>query len=448
MERKKYHFIGIGGIGMSALANILLKKGERVSGSDLSSNYVTKGLIEAGAHIQSGHSGENIDPDMIVIYSTAVSKENEELQKALQIGIPLLHRSELLAQLMSEYAPLLVAGSHGKTTTSSLLAHVLADVHLDPSYAIGGVVRSLKANGGYGQGPYFVAEADESDGSFLTYPALGAIITNIDNDHLDYWMTTEALIAGFKRFADQIGSRDHLFWCADDSHLRSLCLPGTSYGFSQEAGLRITHFNQRGWTTLFTISFQGQEYKDIEIPLIGKHNVLNTAAVFGFGLRLNISEPLLRRALGSFQGVGRRVEKKGEAKAIEVYDDYAHHPTEILTTLKAIKSASEGKRLVVAFQPHRYTRTRDCMDQFPDAFVDADVLILADIYSAGEKSIDGITTERLLENIRNKIKDRVRYVPRQDLVRYLAGFLEPNDVLITMGAGDVTKVGPDLLMQL
>lgn len=447
VEQKRVHFIGIGGIGMSALAHILLGKGICVTGSDLSSNYALDSLQEKGVRIFIGHREENVEGASAVVYSSAVPVDNPELKRAKEKGVRLLHRSELLAQLMEGYAPLLIAGTHGKTTTASLLAHVLSHAGLNPCYAIGGMVKSLKSNGGYGTGPYFVAEADESDGSFLKYPAVGAILTNVDNDHLDYWVDEQALIEGFKTFSSQISLREYFFWCMDDQRLGPLAIKGKSYGFSEGADLRIVQARQEGWNSVFSLLFRGEEYRDIEMPLIGHHNVLNAAAVFGLCISLNLSEEMLRAAFKSFCGIGRRADKKGEANSIEIYDDYAHHPTEILTTLKALKAAIKDKRLIVAFQPHRYTRTRDCLDQFPDAFMEADGVILTDIYSAGESSVVGITEETLLEKMRSNRRDpgSITYVPRAELVQFLAGFLQPNDVLVTMGAGDVTQVGPQLL---
>ncbi len=448
MIQNAYHFIGIGGIGMSALARILLQRGGKVSGSDLAASAVTEKLQKEGAEVFIGHAASCVPPSATVVYSTAVTQQNPEFATAQLRQQPLLHRSGLLALLMKGYAPLLVTGTHGKTTTSSLLAHVLVDAGLDPCYAIGGVIRSLGENGGHGKGEYFVAEADESDGTFLNYPAFGAIITNIDQDHLDYWKSGEALQEGFKNFSEGVSSLDHLIWCADDERLTSLKLKGVSYGFDEHADVHVENYNQVGWKNFFDLSFEGTKYLDIEIPLVGGHNVLNAAAVFGLALRLNLSEEAIRQAFGDFKGVGRRTEKKGEAGGVSVYDDYAHHPTEIYATLRAMKNAMGGKRLVVAFQPHRYTRTKDCLEEFPEAFEHADVLILTDIYSAGEKLIPGVTAEMLLNKIKAHSSVHASYVPRPDLALYLADFLCPDDVLVTMGAGDVTRVGPEVLQKM
>ncbi len=443
MERQ-YHFIGIGGIGMSALAHFLLQKGVKVSGSDVAPSPMLEQLENKGAKIFIGHSSDNIKDPAVVIYSTAVAKENPEIVQAGLNGVPLLHRSELLHHLMEGYSPLLVTGTHGKTTTSSLLAHLLVDAGLEPAYAVGGLINSLGSHGGHGKGSWFVAEADESDGSFLAYSPYGAIITNIDNDHLDYWQTLDKMKEGFQKFIHLVESPKHLFYCGDDEILCSLKPKGVSYGFDEKNDLYIENFRQEGWKNIFDLKFEGVEYAEIEIHLIGGHNVLNSAAVFGLGTRIGIPEEKIRKAFSNFTGVSRRSELKGEKKGISVFDDYGHHPTEIFATLRAIKQAIHHRKLVVAFQPHRYSRTRDCLSEFGQAFESADQIILTDIYSAGEAPIPEVTSEILLSKIKESALD-ARYIARDKLSAFLANHLEPGDVLVTMGAGDITKVGPEVL---
>jgi UDP-N-acetylmuramate--alanine ligase len=445
---KHVHFIGIGGIGMSALALILLQKGVRVTGSDLSASYVVQKLRKAGAEVFIGHFAENVVGATEVVYNTQVVAGNPEYDAALAKKIKVIHRSDLLAELMEESDPLLVGGTHGKTTTSSLLAHTLFKAGEMPSYAIGGMVPSLGANGGFGLGRYFVAEACESDGTFLKYPAFGEIITNCDNDHLDFWKTEENLMNGYKLFAEKVAGRGPLFWCKDDEKLSSLNLQGISYGFNPLADLVITSFKQEGWKSLFSFTFRGKEYKEIALPLIGRHNVLNGAAVFGLCLTLNISEERLRAAFESFEGVGRRAEKKGEVGGVVFYDDYAHHPTEIAATLGAMRAAAKNGRLIVAFQPHRYTRTQDCMEQFPDAFKGIDELILTEIYPAMEKPIPGITSEVLMGKIKAKSAFPLHLVSRKEIALFLKQRLQPGDVLVTMGAGDITQLCPEIIQEL
>lgn len=446
--QEQYHFIGIGGIGMSALATILLQRGIRVTGSDAASSQVTDRLQKQGAEIFIGHAAAHLGNPSAVIYSTAVRETNPEVQQARHNGVPFLHRSGLLHRLMQGYSPLLVTGTHGKTTTSSLLAHLLMDAGYDPSWAVGGMISGLESNGGHGKGPWFVAEADESDGSFLSYQPFGAIVTNIDNDHLDYWKTLDHMIVGFDGFLHQVQSSGHLLWCGDDEILRSLKPKGFSYGFGAKNALRIENFRQDGWNNIFDLSFEGVEYPEIAIPLVGAHNVLNAAAVFGMGLGIDISEEKIRKAFGSFRGISRRAEWKGEQGEIDVFDDYAHHPTEIFATLRAIKQAIGIRRLVVAFQSHRYTRTRDCLHEFGPAFERADLLVLTDIYSAGESPIPEITGSVLLSSIRNSTVLDVRFAPLEKLPEFLVHLLQPQDVLLTMGAGDITLVGPEVLRML
>jgi UDP-N-acetylmuramate--alanine ligase len=439
----KYHFIGIGGIGMSALARILLKRGAKVQGSDPVSNYITEDLKKAGAEVFPQHSPAHLESPCTAIYGSAIKPEHPEYQAAVQQKFPLLHRSELLAQLMEGYKPLLVTGTHGKTTTSCLLTHVLHVAQLNPTFALGGVALNFYSNGEQGEGEYFIAEADESDGSFLQYPAFGAIITNIEEDHLDHWKTGTALIEGFRQFAAQVPSL--LWWCADDPILRSLSLKGHGYGFSKGADLQITSWHQDGFKLVLDLSFKRKTYSNVELSLIGKHNVENAAAVFGMALELGISEADIREAFKTFKGVKRRLENKGEKRGVSFYDDYAHHPTEIITTLKGIRKAIGERRLVVAFQPHRYTRVRDCFKEFITAFEAADVVFMTDIWSAGEKSIEGITTDRLYQEIKAANPLPVFYHPRTEYSAAIAKFLRPHDVVITLGAGDITDVCKEIL---
>jgi len=453
MLAQHYHFIAIGGIGMSALASILLERGTSVSGSDVVQSYVTKGLEKLGAKISIGHAAENLPPSAIIVYSTAITADNPEMAYAKKAGYPLIHRAELLAELMESHAALLVAGTHGKTTVSSLLAHVLVAAGASPSFAVGGIVQSLKKNGGAGSGPYFVAEACESDGTFLLYPGYGGIITNIDNDHLDYWKEMPALIDGYRRFIENMREKEHLYLCADDPVLKSLstgtkegsAIPTKTYGFDLSADVRIAQFRQHGWKIAIDLEIENRRYREIEIPLAGRHNAQNAAAVFALVLSLGITEDTIREGFLSFKGIARRLEKKGKMRGVEIYDDYGHHPTEIAATLEAVREGLQGRRLVVAFQPHRYTRTRDCLEEFGPSFRAADLVYVTDIYSAGEKPIPGIDTPALMAHMQKANLRMLRYSSRRELAQHLAKALCKDDTLITMGAGDITKVGGELL---
>lgn len=446
MKKHNYHFIGIGGIGMSGLARIALQKGEHVSGSDIRKSPVTEELQKAGASIFIGHLESNVPDECEIVYSTDISSDNPEMMRAKEKHFPLLHRSNFLARLMEGTFPLLVTGTHGKTTTSSLLSHMLFVLGEDPSYSIGGIVESLQSNGGWGKGKWFVAEADESDCSFSAYLPYGAIVTNIGIDHLNHWNSEENLLKGFHSFYEKIQNKELAFWCKDDTRLSSLNLEGPSYGFSEGADFQITKASYQGWKSVFTLKSGDLTWEDFEIPMIGAHSVLNATAVIALCLKLGFDSLQVREALKLFKGVKRRVEKKGEFDGITLYDDYGHHPTEITATLKALKTASPGRRVVVAFQPHRYSRTRDCFGEFAPALETADLVILTDIYSAGESPIDGISSLSLSETFEKK--DKSCYVPKQDLLKKLLEVLKPGDVFVSMGAGDITQIGPQLLERL
>jgi UDP-N-acetylmuramate--alanine ligase len=421
-----YHFIGLGGIGMSALARILLQKGKVVQGSDSKASQLLEELQKEGAKVRVGHIGDATK----VIYSSAIQDDHEELKQAKQKSLPLLHRSDLLHALMQGSKPLLVTGTHGKTTTSALLASVLVEAGWDPSFVIGGIHLDWKTNGRAGSGEYFVAEADESDGSFLKTIGFGAIVTNLDNDHLDYWKTPEKLEAAFGEFCAQ-ANPDYLFWCGDDPRLAQLNPKGISYGFGEGNLLQVC--------SPFSIVWDGVEYRDIALNLLGRHNMLNAAAVFGLCLRLGVPEVAIRSAFGHFAGTGRRLEWKGKNRhGIDVYDDYGHHPTEIRATLQALREKVHERRIVAVFQPHRYSRVRDLFEEFPGCLEGADLAIMTDIYSAGEREIEGL-------NDRFRASMGVLYTPREGLEAFVAEKLLPHDVVVTFGAGDITKSGPEIL---
>lgn len=445
MKKGKYHFIGLGGIGMSALARILLQKGCEVKGSDVAQTPLLQELEKEGAIVQVGHRAKAIEAGATVVYSGAVKEENVEYAEAKKLQLPLLHRSDLLDQLMKGKRPLLVTGTHGKTTTTALLTSVLLAAELHPSFVIGAILRSLETNGQAGKGVYFVAEADESDGSFLKTAPFGAIVTNLENDHLDYWKEEKQLDAAFGRFIALVQKPNHFFWCADDPRLSALCSVGHSYGFSENAHLRITAYRPIERGISFDLEWRGKKYSDVQLPLFGRHNALNGAAVFGLSLSLNIPEETIRRALKQFRGTARRLERKGEAYRLELYDDYAHHPTEITATLAALREQIGERRLIAVFQPHRYTRVRDLFREFATCFQDADAVILTDIYSAGEAPIEGITAETFCSYLREKLGAKLHFFPRSQLEKGAAKLFEPLDVVVLLGAGDITRAGVPLL---
>jgi UDP-N-acetylmuramate--alanine ligase len=442
---EKYHFIGIGGIGMSGLATILLEKKIMVSGSDISSTYITDRLKSCGAEINLGHDACYIKPGMTVVFSTDIKENNPEYMQAISLKCPIFHRSDFLGKLMEGYKSLAITGTHGKTTTTALLAWVLFQAGLDPAFAIGGVLPQLQTNARHGSGAYFIAEADESDGSFLKYPAYGAIITNVDLDHMDYFQSEERLIKAFKKFIEGTNRQDLLFWCYEDEKLRKIQPKGISYGFEPDSLLKGSSFRQEGWAIEFDVTFENKSFKNVKVPLIGRHNALNALAVFGLALKIGIKESKIRKAFDTFCGVARRCERKGEKNGVLIIDDYAHHPTEIQTTLRAIRHATEARRLVAVFQPHRFSRTKNCLGLYGKIFNKADFLVLTDIYGAGEKPIEGLSVQQIFSEIRSASSISCQYVERQNLVSALQAILRPNDVLVTLGAGDITYVGSQLL---
>lgn len=443
--KKRYHLIGIGGIGMSGLASLLYERGHEVSGSDLTANSLTETLKTLGVKVWIGHDAKHLPEDATVIYNTDIRESNPEYAQAKLLGCPLLHRSEMLANLMHEKSGLAVTGTHGKTTTSSLLAWVLHRANKTPSFCIGGILPAFSSNAKSGEGEYFVAEADESDSSFLKYHPEGAIITNIDFDHMDHFKQEKQLLSAFGQFLAQVKRPDLLFWCGDDPLLASLKPSGVSYGRGPGNLCRGSAFRQEGWKSFFDVEYEGEHHANIELNAIGEHNMLNATAVFGLGLRLGIDPAQIREGLKTFCGVKRRVEMLGEHASILFLDDYGHHPNEIITTLQGIKTAIGKRRLVVAFQPHRYTRTRDCWNEFATAFGQADELILTDIYTAGELPIPGIDALSLLKEIWKQSDVRAKYLPYEEIAAYLLATLHPMDVVVTVGAGSITKIGPSLL---
>lgn len=434
-----FHFIGLGGIGMSALARVLLQRGQRVQGSDVKASALLEELKSEGADVKIGHDGAFVQPGATIIYSSDIKNENIELIRAKELRLPILHRSDLLHQLMETQKPLLVAGTHGKTTTTALLASVLIEAKMDPSFVVGGILRSEKTNGRAGKGEYFVAEADESDGSFLKTPAFGAIVTNVEKEHLDYWKTEEHLYKGFKTFFKQANHPSHLLWCLDDPHLAALNPHGISYGFSPKAACCITSYTPSERGIRFSLTFQDRAYENIELSLHGRHNALNGSAVFALALTLGVDESAIRRAFQMFGGTMRRLDKIGSVQNIEIYDDYGHHPTEIAATLRALRDVVREKRLIAVVQPHRYTRVRDLGDEFLHCFDDADEIFLTDIFAAGEAPIEGVTSAALYARLREKLGSRVKFSARQHLEASLAAHVQVGDVILTLGAGDITK---------
>lgn len=447
-EKKRCHLIGIGGIGMSGLALLLQDRAYEVSGSDLSTNPLIEQLEAKGIKVFIGHSADQLPPDATVVYNTDIRESNSEYAQAKRLGYPTLHRSEMLAHLMHEKCGLAITGTHGKTTTTALLAWVLHSAQKEPSFCVGGVLPAFLSNAKTGSGDHFVAEADESDSSFLKYHPQGAIVTNIDFDHMDHFKEERWLLDAFAQFIEQVQDPHLLFWCGDDPLLSRLNPQGISYGKHAHNRCRCFGIEQREWQTIFHLEYNGVVHRDIILNTIGEHNALNATAVFGLALHLGLDVTSIREGLKTFCGVGRRVEKVGEEQSILFLDDYGHHPNEIATTLKAVRRAVGARRLVVAFQPHRYTRTRDCWSDFVPALEGADELILTDVYSAGEPALPGIDAPTLLKEFWKNSSVRVKYLPFEEVSSYLAASLHPSDVVLTVGAGNITNIGPAVLQKM
>jgi len=444
----KIHFVGIGGIGMSGIAEVLLNLGYRVSGSDLKESETTRRLAGLGGRLCSGHAAEHVQDADVVVTSSAVRRDNPEVVEARRQKIPVIPRAAMLAELMRLKYGIAIAGSHGKTTTTSLAAHLLAHAGLDPTAVVGGKVNGFGSNAKLGKGDYMVVEADESDGSFLRLPPTIAIVTNIDPEHLDHWRTPEALRQGFVDFVNRVPFYGRAILCIDHPTVQSL-LPDVearvaTYGESHTADYRAEGIELSGHAVRFDAFRRNEPLGRFEVAMVGRHNALNALSVIALGDEMGVPPAVTRAALASFQGVQRRFTVRGEAGGVTVVDDYGHHPAEVKATLRGARDAFR-RRVVCVFQPHRYTRTRDLLAEFATAFNDADVVLLTDIYAAGEEPIPGATADHLAEAIRSCGHRDVTLVPRAELARAARARVKAGDLVLTLGAGDVTQVGPELL---
>ena len=452
-RQRRVHFVGIGGIGMSGIAEVLLTLGFSVSGSDLQASQTTERLARLGATIGFGHQAERVSADVdVVVISSAVKFSNPEVVRARELKIPVIPRAEMLAELMRMKSGLAVAGTHGKTTTTSLLGHVLAQAGLDPTLVIGGMVKGLGSNARLGGGAFLVAEADESDGSFLLLTPNVAIVTNIDPEHLDHYGHIERVHEAYLQFINRVPFYGLAVLCIDSVAVRAL-LPRVrkrfvTYGLDADADLRAVQVRVSEEGTQFEVSEQGQTLGAVQLRLPGRHNALNALAVIAAARELGIPFETSVRALASFEGIHRRFELRGEAGGVLVVDDYGHHPEEVKATLRAAREGY-GRRLITVFQPHRYTRTRDLFDEFLGAFDDTDLLVLTEVYAAGEDRIEGVSGEALYEAFRRRGHVDVRFVAEREAVASeLLPLLRGGDLVLTLGAGDVYRVGDALLQML
>jgi UDP-N-acetylmuramate--alanine ligase len=446
-KTEKIHFVGIGGIGMSGIAEVLLNLGFHVTGSDLKSSDTAKRLETLGAQIFYGHKVENVQDVHVVVTSSAVRSDNPEVVEAKRRLIPVIPRAEMLAELMRMKFSVAVAGSHGKTTTTSLVASVLRNAGLDPTCVIGGRLNSLGTNAKLGSSKYLVAEADESDGSFLLlYPTI-AVVTNVDMEHLDHYKDIDEIKEAFVAFMNKVPFFGLVILCVDNQNLAGL-IPSLkrshmTYGLSEKAELRAVKLKHNGFSSSFHVLFKGNDLGEVHLATPGVHNVVNSLAAIAVGLELDIDFKHIREALGQFAGIGRRLEVKYD-KEIKLIDDYGHHPTEIRATLSAIRDMWKG-RIIVAFQPHRYSRTKALLEEFVKSFIDADMLIVTEIYAASEEKIDGVSGSLLADRIRSEGHSNVLFAPtKEEIISMITRLVRPGDMVVTLGAGDITKVGDEL----
>ncbi|WP_457755688.1 UDP-N-acetylmuramate--L-alanine ligase [Thermodesulfatator indicus] len=452
-EYKRVHFIGIGGIGMSGLARLLLRLGFDVSGSDLNASETTRMLAEEGAIVYYGHHPKQVEGAELVVYSSAVSEDNPEIKRARELGLKVVPRAQMLVEIMALHRHnLVVTGAHGKTTTTSMLASVLTKGGLSPTVVVGGKVNGFDGNAWLGEErEYLLAEADESDGSFLRMTPEHAIITNIDKEHLDFYRDFDEILEAFVRFVDQVKGK--VIVCLDDPGVKKLLKRKPSakyltYGFEEQAFYRARVIKE-GARSVFAVFENDKILGEVVVPFPGKHNILNALATVALARTLEISFKDIRKGLSDFKGVRRRFDLKGKAGDILVFDDYAHHPREIETTIAAFKKSFPKRRLVILFQPHRYTRTKALFDDFIKCFDEADVLLVTEIYPASEKPIAGITGEKLAEALARRRKGPTYFVSGEGLALARAlDVLKPGDVFVTMGAGNVYRLGEKLLEEL
>jgi len=438
---------------MSGLAKILLELGYQVTGSDLASTAVTQRVETLGGTCYIGHRKENIKDTGLVVISSAINEDNPELLEAGKKGVPVIHRADLLAWLMRRQKGLAVAGAHGKTTTSSMLAMALENSGLDPTIVVGGELNDLGANAKLGSGEYLVAESDESDGSFLKLDPLAVIVTNIEDDHLNYYGSIDSMKAAFSTFLNKIPPEQGIaVVCLDDPYISeiigNLKAPLVTYGFDSQADYTLRDVSLNGQSSGAAIYCQEEYVGWLELSVPGKHNLSNALAVVALGRWLGLDFERISNALRSFGGVGRRFEVIGEAKGIKIIDDYAHHPTEIAATLKAARQV-HGQRLIAVFQPHRYTRTALLKERFGEAFGDADLVLISEIYGAGEKKLPGVTAGLIIEAVEKNTGKQVIYCPvLVDVVNYLMDVVQPGDLVMTLGAGDIYIAGIELANRL
>lgn len=450
-EGKWIHFVGIGGAGMSGIAKVLLELGQHISGSDLQASDTTRRLEKMGGKIYIGHHENNVDSQVgKVVVSSAIPQNNAEVVKAKELGIPIVQRAEMLGDLMKRQKGIAIAGAHGKTTTTSMASLIFEKNGYDPTVVIGGELNDIGGNAKLGKGEYLIAEADESDGSFLKLHPFITVVTNVEDDHLDYYGTRENIQKAFLEFIALTDPEGFVVVCLDDPVLSDL-LPKivddkriVTYGFNSGANIAAHNISLEGFNTKFSVLNDGEHIGDIELSIPGKHNIQNALAAVTVGINCGLSFKEIAQSLKPFRGAHRRFQKIGEIEGIQIYDDYAHHPTEIKATLSAARTV-KAQRVVAVFQPHRYTRTKLLAREFGTAFKDADVLIISEIYSAGEPPIPGVNAEMILEEVKSATGQSVIYIPdKKEIKKRLLEVTKAGDIILTLGAGNIWTVAYDL----
>lgn len=450
---QRIHLVGIGGIGMSGIAEVLLTLGYSVSGSDTKPSTTTERLQNLGAVVHEGHKANNVEDAHVVVTSSAIKSDNPEVIEAHKRKIPVIPRAEMLAELMRLKYGIAVGGAHGKTTTTSLVASILTAAHLDPTFVVGGKVNQAGTTARLGRGEYFVVEADESDRSFLLFAPVVAVVTTIDREHLDQYSSLEDIQDAFVQFVNRVPFYGAAILCLDEPNVQAIIpnvkRPILTYGTSSQADLVISDVQLEGLSSEFRLTFKGEDLGLFRLPHPpGIHNVRNAAAAAAVALYLNVPAELIREGLAKFGGVGRRFDVKGTVNDITVIDDYGHHPAEIRATLEAARGC-KFNRLLVLFQPHRYSRTQHLWDEFRIAFNQADLLVLTDIYAASEPPIPGVSSEALVAAIREAGHKNVHYLrSMQESVEFLLKNARPGDAILTVGAGNVSRASNELMVLL
>lgn len=443
----RIHFIGIGGIGMSALAQVLLSRGYIVSGSDIALNNLTATVESKGGRVCKGHTRENIGDAQVVVYSSSIAVDNPELLEAGKLGLKVMHRGELLREIMNDKIGVAITGAHGKTTTASMVSDILLKADMDPVCILGGESENLGGNAYAGRGKYIVAEADESDGSHLYLAPKFAIVTNIDREHLDYYKNTEHLIRINSSFLDKIHPDGVFFGLIDNEYIRRLLVHYegrfATFGLSKKADLYAENIEVEGMSSSFDCIYHGRKAGRMELNVPGRHNVLNALAATLFALHIGIGFNVISDAMGKFKLTKRRFEIYPETGGITLIEDYAHHPTEIRATLDACRLL-KPRRIVAVFQPHRYTRTKELSREFGGSFGMADELILTNIYAASEPPIDGVSVKNIYDELEGPDFERAHIMPKENITEYLYNSCRQGDLIAVLGAGDISDVAKDL----